>query len=165
MPVRRFLSWAGSFARAVRRQGALFVGAELLVVAVLVGARALELSLQDIEIQESSRSAERLASILADQTDRSIQSVSSIVSRVVERLRATGASSVDALKTAARNEQNQSFLKDRIAEDASLVNLFITGADGRIDGHDSADLTLADIYGQDHLAKGFALDIPAVPGR
>ena len=149
--MRGFLSWAVSLTRAVRRQGALFVGAGLLVVAVLVGGRALEVSLQDIEIRESSRSAERLAFILADQTDRSLQSVSSIVSRVVERLQATGVSSVDALKTAARNEEIQAFLKDRIAEDGSLENLFVTGADGRIDGHESADLTLADIHGQDHL--------------
>ena len=151
MRVVGFSYWAGALSRAFRRQVALFVGAGLLIVAVLAGARALQIYLANVQIEQSSRGAERLASVLANQTDRSLRSVSAIVSGVVERLEETGANSVDALKAAARTEEIQSFLRDRMAEDPSLQNLFVTGADGRIDGHDSDDLTLADIHGRDHL--------------
>ena len=61
----------------------------------------LDLYLRELLIQEAARSAQSLSYILSDQTDRSLQSVFSTVSKIVDRLQGDGVGSVAALRAAA----------------------------------------------------------------
>src|SRR6202453_2266188 len=99
--LRAFVHWPGKVSRLVRRQAALFIGACVLIGFVLAGMVALDVYLHDLQIQEGARSAQSLSYILSDQTDRSLQSVFSTVSRVVDRLQGDGVGSVAVLRGAA----------------------------------------------------------------
>src|SRR5271167_1700420 len=92
--LRAFKSWPGKVARLVRRQASLFIGAGVLIGFVLAGMTALDVYLHDLQLEEGSKRAQSLSYILSDQTDRSLQSVFSTVSKVVDRLQGDGISSV-----------------------------------------------------------------------
>ena len=147
----RFWSWLRRLSRAVRRQATILVGAGFLIVVVLSAFGAFESYLRNAQIEDASRGAKRLAAVLAYQTDQSLQSALSSVSKVVARLEATGAATVDALNFAGGAEETQAFLREAIAENQALDSLFVVGADGRIDGSGSASATLAELHGEDHL--------------
>ena len=144
--------WLGKFARLVGRQTSLFVSAGVLIGFVLAGMVALDVYLHNLLVDEGSRSARNLSYNLSDQTDRSLQSVSSTVSKIVERLQSNGVGSVGALESAAGAKDIQAMLRDRLVEDPSLDSVFIVGADGKIGNPDGAPLvTIAELHGQDHL--------------
>src|ERR1700721_1040279 len=103
-----FVYWPGKVSRLIRRQVALFIGACVLIGFVLAGMVALDVYLYDLQIQEGARSAQSLSYILSDQTDRSLQSVFSTVSRVVDRLQRDGVGSVAALKATANGKDMRS---------------------------------------------------------
>ncbi len=147
----RFWSWLRRLSRAVRRQATILVGAGFLIVVILSAFGAFESYLRNAQIEDASRGAKRLAAVLAYQTDQSLQSALSSVSKVVARLEATGAATVDALNFAGGAEETQAFLREAIAENQALDSLFVVGADGRIDGSGSASATLAELHGEDHL--------------
>ncbi|MGA2492925.1 MAG: EAL domain-containing protein [Roseiarcus sp.] len=142
----------GEFARLVGRQTSLFVAAGILIGFVLAGTAALDAYLHNLLVEEGARSARNLSYNLSDQTDRSLQSVLSTVSKVIERLQSDGVSSVGALESAAGAKDIQAMLRDRLAEDRSLDGVFFVGADGKIGSLDRAPLVnIADLHGQDHL--------------
>jgi diguanylate cyclase (GGDEF)-like protein len=144
--------WLGRFARLVGRQTSLFVAAAVLIGFVLTGMVALDVYLHNLLVEEGSRSARSLSYNLSDQTDRSLQSVLSTVSKIVERLQGDGVGSVGALESAAGAKDVQAMLRDRHAEDPSLDSVFIVGADGKIGAADRAPLVnIAELRGQDHL--------------
>jgi len=144
--------WLGKFARLVARQTSLFVGGGVLIGFVLAGTVALDVCLHSLLVEEVSRSARSLSYILSDQTDRSLQSVSSTVSKLVERLQGDGVGSVGALESAAGAKDVQAMLRSRLAEDPSLDSVFIVGADGKIGNPDGAQLTsIAELHGQDNV--------------
>ena len=68
---------------------------------VLAGTVALDVYLHNLLVEEGSRSARNLSYNSSDQTDRSLQSVLSIVSKLVERLQGDGVGSASALESAA----------------------------------------------------------------
>jgi diguanylate cyclase (GGDEF)-like protein len=142
----------GRFARLVGRQASLFVAAGILIGFVLAGVVALDVYLHNLLVEQGARSARNLSYNLSDQTDRSLQSVSSTVSKVIERLQSDGVNSVAALESAAGAKDIQAMLRDRFAEDRSLDGVFFVGADGKIGSLDRAPLAnVADLHGQDHL--------------
>ena len=144
--------WLGKFARLVGRQTSLFVGVAVLIGFVLAGMVAFDVYLHNLLVEEGSRSARNLSYDLSDQTDRSLQSVLSTVSKVVERLQRDGVSSASALEFADGAKDVQATLRDRLAEDPSLDGVSIVGADGKIGDPDRAKLvSVADLHGQDHL--------------
>lgn len=142
----------GRLVRLVGRQTSFFLAAGILIGFVLAGTVALDLYLRNVLVEEGSRSARDLSNNLADQTDRSLQSVLSTVSSVIERLQSDGVSSVGALESAAGAKDVQALLHDRLAEDRSLDSVFFVGADGKVGSLDRAPLVnIADLHGQDHL--------------
>jgi diguanylate cyclase (GGDEF)-like protein len=144
--------WLGRVARLVGRQTSLFVAAGILIGFVLAGTVALDVYLHNLLVEEGTRSARNLSYNLSDQTDRSLQSVLSTVSKVVERLQSDGVGSVGALEAAAGAKDVRALLRDRLAEDRSIDGVFIVGADGMIGNSDGAPLvSIADLHGQDHL--------------
>jgi len=115
-----------------RRQASLFLGAAVLACVVLAGAMGLIAYLRALQIQEGERGAANLSYVLSDETDRSLQSVSIVVSGVVGKIEDLGISTPESLKTAARGANLRETLRDQIARDPLLDNLFIVGSDGAI---------------------------------
>ncbi len=150
--VRGLKRWPGMFTRLVCRQAFLFIGAGVLIGFTLAGMVALDVYLYDLQIQEGSRSARNISYILSDQTDRSLQSVLSTVSKVVARLQDDGVGSVDALKSAAGAKDVQALLRDRLSEDPFLDGVFIVGADGKTGNADpERPMSIAELHGQDDV--------------
>jgi diguanylate cyclase (GGDEF)-like protein len=118
----------------------------------VAGTVALDVYLHNLLVEEGSRSARNLSYNLSDQTDRSLQSVLSTVSKIVERLQSDGVGSVSALDSATGAKDVQAMLRNRLVEDPSLDSVFIVGADGKIGDPDRAPLvSIAELHGQDHL--------------
>jgi diguanylate cyclase (GGDEF)-like protein len=136
----------------MRRQASLFIGACVLIGFVLAGMVGLDAYLRNLLIQEGARSAQSLSYILSAETDRSLQSVLSPVSKVVERLHGDGVGSVAALRAATSADGMQAMLKERVSEEPSLDSIFIVAADGKISSSDTEQLTsIAEFHGQSHL--------------
>ena len=155
--------WLGRFVRLVGRQTSLFVAAAVLIGSVLAGMAALDVYLHNLLVEEGSSSARALSYNLSDQTDRSLQSVLSTVSKVVERLQSDGVGSVGALASAAGAKDIRSLIRDRLAEDRSLDGVFIIDADGKIGNSERAPtVNIADLHGQDHLESLRAAPADAV---
>src|SRR5271163_4390234 len=150
--LRAFRRWPGRVSRLVRRQASLFVGAGVLIGFVLAGMAAVDVYLRDLQLEEGSKRAQSLSYILSDQTDRSLQSVVSTVSKVVDRLQGDGIGSVGALKAAAGAKDMEAMLRDRVSEDAFLDSIYIVAADGTISNPDSERLlSIAEVHGQGYL--------------
>ena len=115
-------------ARTLRRQYSLIIVALSLVI-VLIGAFATFTAyLKATQIDNSARAARSLATMLADETDRSIGSVSLIIARVAARLEAAGVDTPSSLDQAARAVEFRAFLSDRVAEDAFLDTIYVVSA-------------------------------------
>ena len=107
-------------AQTFRRQYSLIIGALSLVIVLIGAIAAFTAYLKATQIDNSARAARSLATMLADETDRSIQSVSLIIARVAARLEAAGVDTPSSLDQAAGAVEFRAFLNDRVAEDASL---------------------------------------------
>jgi diguanylate cyclase (GGDEF)-like protein len=150
--LRAFVYWPGKVSRLIRRQASVFIGACVLIGFVLAGMVVLDGYLRDLQIQEGSRTAQSLSYILSDQTDRSLQSVFSTVSKVVDRLQGDGVGSVAALRAAASANEIRTMLLERVSEDPFLDSIFIVTADGKISSSDSERLiSIAELHGQSYL--------------
>ena len=115
-----------------RRQAPLFLGAATLSGFILAGAIGLIVYLHALQIAEGQRGASNLAYVLSDETDRSLQSVSSAVSSVADRLGQMGLTSQDALRVAASGADFRAALLERVGQNAVLDSLFVVVGDGRI---------------------------------
>ena len=100
----------------------------MLVVILIVATGAFTAYLKATQIDNSSRAAKSLATMLADETDRSIQSVSLIIARVAARLEAAGVDTPLSLDQAASAAEFRAFLNDRVAEDGSLDSIYVVSA-------------------------------------
>src|ERR1700690_1429373 len=97
----------------------------------------LDVYLYDHQVEQGARSARNLSYFLANQTDRSLQSVLSTVSNAIDRLQREGIGTIGALKAAAVASNMQAMLHDRLSEDPFLDSVFIVAADGKIINPDS----------------------------
>ena len=137
--------------QAFRRQYALIAGAVSLVIVLSAGTAAFTAYLWAAQIDGSSRAAGSLATILADETDRSIQSVSLIIARVAARLEAAQVDSPAALDQAATTTEFRAFLHDSVAEDGSLDDIYVESRRTSADNRSNPGLTLVDIHARDQL--------------
>ena len=140
----------GKLLHTLRRQYTLIAGACLLVVILAAGTVTFTAYLKAKQIDSSSRAAKSLATILADETDRSIQSVSLIIARVAARLEAAAVDSPASLDQAASATEFRAFLHDSVAEDGSLDSIYVES--GRTSADDDDRLTLTDIHARDQLS-------------
>jgi diguanylate cyclase (GGDEF)-like protein len=146
------MRWPRKFVRLVGRQTSLFVAAGILIGFVVAGTVALDVYLHNLLVEEGARSVRSLSVNLSDQTDRSLQSASTTVAKIVERLQRDGVDSVGALEVAAGAKDVRALIRDRLAEDPSLDSVFVVGADGKIGDPGRTELlSIADLHGQDHL--------------
>jgi diguanylate cyclase (GGDEF)-like protein len=150
--LRAFGYWPGNVSRLMRRQASLFIGACVLIGFVLAGMAVLDAYLRKLLIKEGARSAQSLSYVLSDATDRSLQSVFSTVSKVVDRLQGDGVGSIATLRAAASADDMRAMLLQRVSEDPFLDSIFIVAADGKISSSDTERLTsIAELHGQSYL--------------
>src|SRR5271166_156250 len=142
----------GKLSQAFRRQYPLILGALLLVVILIVATAAFTAYLKATQINDSSRAAKSLATILADETDRSIQSVSLIIARVAARLESAGVDTPASFDQAASTTEFRAFLHDSVADDGSLDGIYAESAQIPADNGYDARLTLTDIHARDQLS-------------
>jgi PAS domain-containing protein len=136
----------GKLAQASRHHYSLILGAVFLVFILVAGTAAFTTYLKARQIDSSSRAAKSLATILADESDRSIQSVSLIIARAAARLEAAGVDSPASLDQAASATEFRAFLHDSVAEDGSLDTMYVESAPTSADEQSRARLTLTDIH-------------------
>ena len=115
-------------AQTFRRQYFLIIGALSLVIVLIGAVAAFTAYLKATQIDNSARAARSLATMLADESDRSIQSVSLIIARVAARLEAAGVDTPSSLDQAAGAVEFRAFLNDRVAEDPSLDTIYVVSA-------------------------------------
>ena len=142
----------GKLLQAFRRQYTLITGVGLLVVVLAAGTVAFTAYLKAKQIDSSSRAAKSLATVLADETDRSIQSVSLIIARVAARLEAAGVDSPASLDQAASATEFRAFLHDSVAADGSLDSIYVESGRSSADDGNDARLTLTDIHVREQLS-------------
>ncbi len=142
----------GKLAQAFRRQYSLIVWAIVLVFVLVAGTAAFTAYLKATQIDNSSRAAKSLATILADETDRSIQSVSLIITRVGARLEAAGGDTPASLDQAASATEFRAFLHDSVAEDGSLDSIYVESARTSADNRFDPQRTLIDIHARQQLS-------------
>jgi diguanylate cyclase (GGDEF)-like protein len=149
---RAIVYWPGKVSRLIRRQASLFIGACVLIGFVLAGMVVLDAYLRNLLVQEGARRAQGLSYVLSDETDRSLQSVLSTVSKVVDRLQSEGVGSVAALREAASADDMRAMLLARVSDDPFLDSIFIVAADGKIGSSDTERSTsIAELHGQSYL--------------
>ena len=139
-------------AKAVHRQFYLIIGSILLIFVLVAAMSAFIIYLEVTQIQNSAREAKSLATILADETDRSTQSVSLILQRVAARLESAGIDTPASLELAASAVDFRAFLNDSLAEDGSLDSVYVVSAKQYTGPRYDAGLTLTDIHARDQLS-------------
>lgn len=138
-------------ARTFRRQYSLIVGALSLVIVLMGAIAAFTAYLKATQIDNSARAARSLATMLADETDRSIQSVSLIIARVAARLETAGVDTPSSLDQAAGAVEFRAFLNDRIAEDASLDTIYVVSAKEPAFAREASSRTIMAIHAWDQV--------------
>jgi diguanylate cyclase (GGDEF)-like protein len=122
-----FLSFPGKLSRLARRQALLFIAAIVLIGIVLAGGTWLADFLHDRQIGESAENAKTVSFVLAQELDQSLQSVSSSLSRVVERLQSAKPASAGDLNALATNRQVGAFVQEQATP--RIEGIAIAGAD------------------------------------
>ena len=138
-------------AQAFRRQYSLIIGALSLVIVLIGAIAAFTAYLKATQIDNSARAARSLATMLADETDRSIQSVSLIIARVAARLEAAGVDTPSSLEQAAGAVEFRAFLNDRVAEDASLDTIYVVSATEPAFAREASRRTIMAIHAWDQV--------------
>src|SRR6266478_8406135 len=93
----------------------------LLVAAIVVGIAMATHTFRDRELANSERELKNTALILAEQTDRTIQSLDLVLTSVVERMQSLGISSTEDFARRMSGQDVQSLLKDKISGLPHLV--------------------------------------------
>ncbi len=141
----------GKLAQTFRRQYSLIIVAVSLVIVLIAATAAFTAYLKATQIDSSARAAKSLATMLADETDRSIQSVSLIVARVAARLEAAGVDTPASLDQAAGAGEFRAFLNDRVAEDGSLDSIYVVSARDPTLARDASRRTILAIHAWDQV--------------
>ncbi len=138
-------------AQAFRRQYSLIIGALSLVIVLIGAIAAFTAYLKTTQIDNSARAARSLATMLADETDRSIQSVSLIIARVAARLEAAGVDTPSSFEQAAGAVEFRAFLNDRVADDASLDTIYVVSAAEPAFAREASRRTIMAIHAWDQV--------------
>ena len=105
----------------------------IILLAVVVAATASLLSnLRDRDLAEKERGLENLVLILAEQIDRSFQSIELVQTAVVERMQSLGIASAEDLERQMSGYDTHQRLKDRVSA-LPYINAFVlTDAEGKL---------------------------------
>ena len=104
----------------------------LLIGAVIAATAGLLLNLRDRELAASERTLERLALVLAEQIDRSFQSIELIQTAVVERIQSLGIASAEEYERQMSGYDTHQHLKDRISALPHINAVVLTDTQGKL---------------------------------
>lgn len=104
----------------------------LLVIAIFAVAAGLILNLRDRALAEKGRVLENLALVLAEQIDRSFQSIELIQKSEMERMRNLGVTSPEELQRQMSGLEEHLRLKDRVDALPYIDAIVVTDANGKL---------------------------------
>ena len=118
--------------RPDRPIGSLALFGVLLIAAIVVGIAMATHTFRDRELANSERELKNTALILAEQTDRTIQSLDLVLTSVIERVQSLGISSTEDFAHRMSGQDVQSLLKDKISGLPHIDAVSLFDADGKM---------------------------------
>ncbi|MGB9118831.1 EAL domain-containing protein [Bradyrhizobium sp.] len=115
-----------------RPVGLIIICGILLVGVVMAATGALLLNLRDRDIAENERRLNGLALVLAEQIDRSLQSIEVIQTAVIERMRSLGIESAEDLERQMSGYETHQRFRDSISALPDINALVLTDAHGKL---------------------------------
>lgn len=104
----------------------------ILIVVVIAVTASLLLNLRDRNLAEKERALESLALVLAEQIDRSFQSIELIQMSEIERMKSLGIASAEDFKRQMSTYDTHQRLKDRVSALPYIDAIVLTDTDGRL---------------------------------
>jgi diguanylate cyclase (GGDEF)-like protein/PAS domain S-box-containing protein len=104
----------------------------LLIGAVIAATAGLLSNLYNRELVENERRLESLALVLAEQIDRSFQSIELIQTAVIERMQSLGVASVEDLERQMSDYDTHQRLKDQISALPHISAIVLTNPQGKL---------------------------------
>jgi hypothetical protein len=105
----------------------------IILVAVVIAATASLLSnLRGRDLAEKARALESLALVLAEQIDRSFQSIELIQASVIERMQSLGIASAEDFEREMSGYDTHQRLKDRVSALPHINAIVLTDAEGKL---------------------------------
>lgn len=120
------LSW---YSRPTRL---IFICGIIMVTVVVVATASLLSNLRDRDLAEKERTLENLALVLAEQSDRSFQSIELIQTAVIERMRTLGIASAEDYQRLMSGYDTYQNLKDAISGLPYINAIVLTDARGKL---------------------------------
>ncbi len=117
--------------RQVKFRSLVWIAAGLMAMAV-VAIGLTTWALHDDAVRGAERDAGNIASVLAEETSRSVQAIDLVISEVQDRVAALGVSTPEDFRTLVRNEDTFRVLQDRLSRLPRAELIGLTGADGRV---------------------------------
>jgi hypothetical protein len=118
--------------RPHRAIGYLALFGVLLVAGIVVGIAMATHTFRDRELANSERELKNTALILAEQADRTIQSLDLVLTSVIERMQSLGISSTEGFARRMSGQEVQSLLKDKISGLPHIDAVSLFDADGNM---------------------------------
>jgi diguanylate cyclase (GGDEF)-like protein len=120
-------------AGANRWNFSILVGVTAAILAIAVFAIGLTVWwLRADAIRDAAANADNLASVLAEQTNRSIQSIDLLLNDIKERTEALGVTTPDSFRNLLRSEDIHAFLKERMERLSQVSLIGLTDNNGRL---------------------------------
>ena len=139
----------------MRRLGALhylFIGAALLLGCIIIGTGFLVASFRQRALADTERELRNTALVIAEQLDRSFQSIGLVQRSVLEEVALERIHSSDELTRLMSGGDIRQMLKDRISGLAQLDALVIVNAAGQpVNSSRDIPLAIADLRGRDYF--------------
>ena len=104
----------------------------MLIGAVTAATGGLLLNLRERDLVESERRLNGLALVLAEQIDRSFQSIELIQTAVIDRMQSLGIASVDDLERQMSGYDTHQRFKDRISASPYISAIKLTDSQGKL---------------------------------
>src|SRR5436190_3376052 len=118
--------------RPHRAIGSLALFGVLLVAAIVIGIVMATRTFRDRELANNERELKNTALILAEQTDRTIQSLDLVLTSVIERMQSLGISSAEDFARQMSGQDVQSLLKDKISGLPHIDAVSLFDVDGKM---------------------------------
>lgn len=153
--VRLAVSGLRARSAALKRQPAFVAALVSLLGAICIGDATLIVYLRQQAIDHGAANARNLAYVLAEQTDRTFQSVRLATGDIIQDLGAERAESNEDFEHIARRPATRNLLREKLTGVAPLDDITITSASGKpLSGAKHAAPPDLDLSGRDYIING-----------
>jgi PAS domain S-box-containing protein len=104
----------------------------LLIAMIAVGTSIMVTNFRNRELADNERELKNVALIVAEQTDRSFQSLELVLTSVIERMQSLGIASSEDFERQMSSQDVQLMLKDKISALPHIEAVTLINADGKI---------------------------------